>query len=244
MLDSIKKLIRNEKEVLKIKVPRHIAITTTGIERWALKNNLPREDALKRSILAIKNTIKLQVNLKVPILSFYILDSNSSKEGEFYPHILDAIVDLLHELPESRMVNDNKIKISVLGKWYNLPGRIVDAVKNVVEETKDYDSFFVNFCINYNGQEEIVDAMKLIAMHVRAGKIDPEMIDKGMVKDNIYSSNFLPPDLMIKSGIRKATTGFLLWDSVNTKIYFTNKFWPDFDKTEFMDAIRDYQKGD
>ena len=244
MLESVKSIIEKKKYSLRIKVPRHIAITTDGVEKWSLKNNVPFEDAYKRNFLILKSTIKSQVKLKIPILSFYILDKNIDKESEYYPQLLDAIIDLFNDLSKSGLIHENKIKISVLGKWYRLPGRIIDAVKNAIEETRDYDGFFVNFCINYDGQEEIVDAIKLLGMQIKSGKMDPELIDKDSIKENLYTSYFLPPDLMIKNGNRRETSGFLLWDSVNAKIYFTNKLWPDFDKTEFMDAIRDYQKGD
>lgn len=243
MLESVKSMIEKRKYSLKIKVPRHIAITTDGVEKWALKNNVPFEDAYKRDFLIIKSTVKLMVKLKIPVLSFYILEKNIDRESEHYPQLLDAIVGMFNELSENEIIHENKIKISVLGKWYNLPGRVVDAIKKAINETRDYDSFFVNFCINYDGQEEIVDAIKLIGMQIKSGRIDPELIDKDIIKENIYSSYFLPPDLMIKNGSRKETSGFLLWDSVNTKIYFTNKLWPDFDRMEFMDAIKDYQKG-
>ena len=244
MLESVKSMIEKRKYSLKIKVPRHIAITTDGVEKWALKNNVSFEDAYKRDFLIIKSTVRLMVKLKIPILSFYILEKNIDRESEHYPQLLDSIVDMFDELSESKIIHENKIKVSVLGKWYSLPGRVVDAIKKAIEETKDYDSFFVNFCINYDGQEELVDAIKLIGMQIKSGKIDPELIDKDVIKENIYSSYFLPPDLMIKNGSIKETSGFLLWDSINTKLYFTNKLWPDFDRTEFMDAIKDYQKGD
>jgi len=243
MLQSIKSIIKKEKYDLKIKVPRHIGITTDGIEKWALKNNMPFEDAYKRNFLILKSTIKLQIKLKIPILSFYILDQNYEKD-ESHSHLLDAIVGMLDDVSNSELIHENKIKISVLGKWYNLPGRVVDAIKNVIDETRDYDGFFVNLCINYNGQEEIVDAIKLLGMQIRLGRLDPELITKESIKENLYTSYFLPPDLIIKNGSKKETSGFLLWDSVNTKICFTNKLWPDFDKTEFLDAIKDYQKGD
>jgi len=244
MLESVRSIIEKKKDVLKIEVPKHIAITTDGIEKWALKNNISYEDAYNRNFLMIKSTIRLQVKLKVPILSFYILDKNIDRDSDYYQSLLDAIVEMFNDLAKSEFINENKIKISVLGKWYHLPGRVVDSIKKAIQETKDYDSFFVNFCINYDGQEEIVDAFKLLGMQIKTGRMDPELIDKDSIKENIYSSYFLPPDLMIKNGNRKETSGFLLWDSVNTKIYFTNKLWPDFDKTEFMDAIKDFQKGD
>jgi undecaprenyl diphosphate synthase len=244
VLERIKGIIKKEKYVLKIKVPRHIGVTTDGTEKWALKNNISYEDACKRGFLILKSTIKLQVNLKIPILSFYILDRKADRGSQNYPLLLDAITKMFNEMANSKIINQNKIKISVFGKWYNLPGKVVDSIKKAIAETKDYDAFFVNFCINYDGQEEIIDAIKLLGMQIKAGKMDPELIDKNSIKENLYSSYFLPPELIIKNGTRKETSGFLLWDSVNTKLYFTNKLWPDFDRTEFMDAIKDYQKGD
>ena len=172
------------------------------------------------------------------------MDKNAGRESKYYPYFLDATVNMFNDFANNILVNKSRIKISVLGKWYHLPGRVVDSIKKAIEATKDYDSFFANFCINYNGQEEIVDALKIIGMQIKAGKMDPELIDKDLIKENIYASYFMPPDLMIKNGSRKETSGFLLWDSVSTKLYFTNKLWPDFDKNEFMDAIKDYQKGD
>ncbi|MBI2208493.1 di-trans,poly-cis-decaprenylcistransferase [Candidatus Woesearchaeota archaeon] len=244
MLDKLKNVVRKDKDVLRIKLPRHIAISLDGIENWALKNGISYGEAYKKAFLALKSTIRSQVKLNIPVLSFYVLTENYDKENEAYPYFLDSVAEMLNDLSSSEFVKENKIKISILGKWYNLPGRIVDAIKKVIEATKDYDSFFVNLCMNYDGQEEIVDAVRLIAMQVKAGKMDPELITKELVKENLYSSYFLPPDLMIKNGSRKETSGFFLWDSINAKIYFTNKLWPDFDRTEFMDAIKDYQKGD
>ena len=243
MFAEIKSVITKEKDVLSIKLPRHIAITMDGTEAWALKNNISYEEAYKKSFLILRSTIRSQAKLKIPILSFYILDADYDRESESYSYLLDSIVEMLNELAGNEFVHENKVKISIIGKWYNLPSRVVDAIKKAIDETKDYDGFFVNLCVNYNGQEEIVNAVKLLGMQIKAGKIDPELIDKESIKENIYTSYFLPPNLMIKNGNKKETSGFLLWDSVNTKIYFTNKLWPDFDKIEFMDAIKEYQKG-
>lgn len=244
MLEKIKKAIKKEEDVFKIKLPRHIALTMNGIGAWAKKNKVSLEDANNRSFLILKSTIKTQIRLRVPILTFYLLPESVDKNSENYEQTLNSIINFFTELSPSELINKNKVKISVLGKWYDLPSRIVDIIKKTIEETKDYDSFFLNFCVNYNGQQELVDACKLIAMNIKAGKIDPEMINKEMVKENLYSSYFLPPDLIIKNGLKKMTSGLLLWDSPQAKIYFTNKYWPDFDKMEFMDAIKEFQKGE
>lgn len=244
MLEKVKEAIKKEKEdIFKIKLPRHIALTMNGIEDWAKKNNASLEDANKRSFLILKSTIKTQIRLGIPILTFYLMPESMGQSSESYEQTLDSIISFFTELSSSELINKNKVKISVLGKWYALPGRIVDVIKKTIDATKDYDNFFLNFCVNYDGQQEIVDACRLIAMNVKAGKIDPEMISKEVIKESLYSSYFLPPDLLIKNGISKTTSGLLLWSSPKAKICFTNKYWPDFDKTEFMDAIKEYQKG-
>ena len=137
---------------------------------------------------------------------------------------------------------ENRIKVSVLGKWYNLPNKIVEPIKKIIETTREHESFFVNLCINYDGREEIVDACKLIARKVRAEKIDPESIDKETIKDNAYSSYFIPPELIIINGKKNMKSSLLLWDSAVSSIYFSNTLWPDFSKGDLMDGIHSYQK--
>src|SRR3989338_6225048 len=198
MLQKAKSITSGE-DFFKIEIPRHIAVTMDGIEAWTLKNKVSLEEANRRSFLILRSTIKSQVKLNIPILTFYMLPENVNKDSESYDIFLDFINSFFEEIYKSELINENKIKISVLGKWYHLPGRIIETIKKIIDGTKDYDSFFLNFCINYDGQEEIIDAFKLVGRQIKAGKIDPELIDKSIVKENLYSSYFLPPGLIIKN---------------------------------------------
>ncbi len=242
MLDKFKELLKKEsKGVLKTDIPKHIAITMTGLEKWAEKNKKTLEEAYKESFLMLKSTIKSQVRSNIPILTLYILPENIKKDTEEFLKLTNEIELFFSGIIDSETIIKNKIKVSVLGKWYNLPSKAVEAIKKAIDATKEYDNFFLNFCINYNGQEEIIDACKLLAMQVRVGKLDPEAINKELVKENIYSSYFLPPDLIIINGA-KQQSDLLLWDSPNAKIHFTNKPWPDFNKLDFSEAIKEFQK--
>jgi undecaprenyl diphosphate synthase len=145
-------------------------------------------------------------------------------------------------LTEDKFIHDNKIKIGIIGKWYDLPNNVVEPIKKIIDITKEYEEFYLNFCLNYNGQEEIVDACKLIARKVEAEKIEVDSISKEMIKENLYSSYFIPPEIIIVNGTKKKKTDLLLWDSANSLIFFTKTLWPDFDKSSLMDAINDYQK--
>ncbi len=242
MLDKFKDILKKEEDIIQFKLPRHIALVTKGKKIYAEKHKISIEKVYSRSTLIITSTIASCVKMGVPITTFYLL-STHAEQLEHFSTIVDSLTDFLNNLAEKEMIHKNKIKVSVFGKWYDLPGKLVDSIKNIIDKTKDYDSYFVNFCVNYGGQEEIVDAIKLIARQVKAEKIDAEMVNKEMIKENIYSSYFLAPDLIIVNG-SKRTSDLLLWDSPKAKVYFTNKLWPDFDKKELMDAISEYQKSD
>jgi undecaprenyl diphosphate synthase len=243
MLDKFKDILKKEdNDIIKFKLPKHIALGTKGKHIYAEKHKISIEKVYKRSNVIILSTIATSVKLHTPITTFYLL-STKTNELEHFSEVVDSLTEFFNELSNKELIHKNKIKISVLGKWYDLPGKFVDSIKNLMEKTKEYDSYFVNFCINYDGQEEIVDGVRLMSRQIKAGKLDPELINKEMIKENIYSSYFLPPDLIIINGSKK-TSDLLLWDSTNAKVYFTNKLWPDFDRIELMDAIREYQKGE
>ncbi|MFP4424542.1 MAG: undecaprenyl diphosphate synthase family protein [Candidatus Woesearchaeota archaeon] len=105
-------------------------------------------------------------------------------------------------------------KVNVFGKWYNSP--LVEQIKELIKK-EDADKV-LNLCIEYDGQEEILGACRLIARQVKAGKIDPETIEKQDIKATLYTSEIPPPDIIIQS----KGTPFLLWDSKDSRIRYTD----------------------
>lgn len=232
---------KKEEEFNLAKIPKHIAINLGGITKWAEKENISLVDAFRKSFAIVEDVIKLQTKLDITILSVYILPETSKKSQQFST-LLDSFVQFLDKVSFGELINKSKIKVTVLGKWYDLPGRVVEHIKSVIEETKDYDSFFLNFCVNYNGKEEIVDACKLIARQVQAKKLNPELITRAVVKENLYSSYFMPPDLIIKNGSRREQSSFLLWDSVHSFLHFSEKPFPEITRGDILKGIKEYQR--
>ncbi len=224
-----------------MKTPIHIGLTIEGTTDWARENGIDIREAYKTRFDVVRKVILMQTGMKIPVASFFLLPSKI-KRSELYSLLLDSIVEFLSELDKSGIVHSHKIKVSVFGKWYDLPSRVVELIKKMIDETKEYDNFFVNFCINYDGQDEIVDACKIVAMKVRGGKIDVDAINKEMIKEDIYSSYVVPMDLFIKTGRRKTMDGFLLWDSPNAVVYFSNVRWPEFSEKNLIKAIEYYSE--
>lgn len=221
--------------------PKHVAITMGGQLEHAKAHKISTEELYKRMLSKLNWLIDMQINHNIPIITAYVLTANV-KESEHFPLIMDKLVEFFENLRNNTGIYENKVKVSVLGKWYNLPGRAIDSIKAVIDETKDYDSFFMNLCINYDGREEIVDACRMIGRRIQAGKMDAEHIDKEAIKDNIYSSYFIPPDLVIKTGSEKKLSGFLLWDSTESHVVFCRKPWLRFNEKDFEAAIEEWRK--
>ncbi|MBI4453700.1 undecaprenyl diphosphate synthase family protein [Candidatus Woesearchaeota archaeon] len=159
-------------------------------------------------------------------------EENEEYEENEYTQLTESLTEFFNKLANEEIIHNKKVKISVLGKWYGLPGMVVESIKSVIDKTKDYDSFFLNFCVNYDGQEEIIDAFKLIIRSVEGENINEYLVNKNLIKENVYSSYFIPPDIIIETGIDHKYSGVLLWDSVNAKIFFIEKLFPDIDKDD------------
>jgi undecaprenyl diphosphate synthase len=123
----------------------------------------------------------------------------------------------------------------VIGNWYDAEPELVDNTKQLIDKTKDYDQYFLNFYIKYSGQEEILTAVKLLLKKLQSSKISIDNIKLDDLKDNLPSSNFIPPDIIIVND--HSYNGLLLWDSPGSLIYFTDKYCMDFEKKDLDKAI-------
>ena len=215
--------------------PRHLAFICKGSVEWALNKRKKPYEGYRKAFDKILEIVEYQIKKNLPITTFYLMPSIVDEPHD-YTMLIDEISAFLDELNKNDKVHKNKIKISIIGKWYNLPSRLIESVKKIIDSTKDYDSYFVNFCINYDGQDEIVDACKMVARRVKLNKIEVDSITKDTIKDDLYSSYFMPPDFVFVTGDKKSTSGFLLWDSINSDVVFMKKKFPDV-------TVKDIERG-
>ncbi|HDD70776.1 MAG TPA: hypothetical protein ENF94_01295 [Candidatus Woesearchaeota archaeon] len=171
----------------------------------------------------LKRTTEEFLKRKIPILTLNLPETDFDK--------LNRIIALISSWEK---IHSEKIKVNFFGKWYDLAWRVVEEIKNLIDETKDYDGFFLNLCIAYDGQEEIVDACRLLAKQAKIEKISPDNISKTDIKDNIYTSAFMPPQKIFILGGRKSIGGFLLWDSEKADIIFLDKHFDNINTEEII----------
>lgn len=205
-------------------LPTHVAISLN------LGEPVPAETTLKN----IMELVTLAVSLRIPMITFHFPSSATENEVNTIRTIFTA---LMHD----PFLDNNQVKISVLGKWYELPEHVLEPIKHVISSTSDYDRCFVNFCLRYDGQEDIVEGAKLLAKHVQLGKLAPEQITKETLKETMLTSTLLPPSIIIYTAPAKKTSGVLLWDSVGAVVHFSDILWKDYGKEAFLSSLAFFQ---
>jgi len=155
---------------------------------------------------------------------------------------MQLFVDSFLSISSNKKIHKNEVKIKAVGKLDLFPEEVRKAIKDAEKSTEKYDKRLINIAMGYDGRVEIVDAFKKIANKVKTGEIDPEDINENMINDNLYTAGLEDPNLVIRTSGEERLSGFLLWQSSYSELYFTDSLWPELRKVDFLRAIRSYTK--
>jgi undecaprenyl diphosphate synthase len=182
---------------------------------------------------ALFRLIDIQTKLNIPIFSIQ-LETKQEKDIKF----LDLIIS---ELLHNKKIQENKIKVMFIGKWFDLPLAMIENIKKIMEETKEYDNFFLNLLVKYDGKDEITTVIKLLTIKAMNKQIETDKINQDLIKELLFTSYFVPPELIIQGGYRYS--GILLWDSPEAVIYFTkSNHWITIGRKDIDAALSQYKK--
>lgn len=221
------------------KLPKHIAVIMDGNGRWATERNFLRIAGHKEGIESVREIVKASSQIGIKFLTLYAFSienwNRPGAEVSGLMHLLEqylrAEIDDLHE---------NNVRLMSIGKLSSLPKVVQKLLKSAAEKTKDNTGLTLILALSYSGRWDIVRAVQMIALDVRRGKISPEDISEESFAGYLQTSNVPSPDLMIRTSGEMRLSNFLLWEMAYSEIYITNKFWPDFRRNEFYEAITDY----
>lgn len=183
------------------------------------------------------------VDLGIKIVTVYAFSSNNfNRSKEEVEGLMNLFKENFMIITENKRIHDNKIKVKAIGYLELLPDDVRDAIKHAEESTSTYDKMLLNVAIGYDGRLEIVDAIKKILNKVETGEISVDDVDEGLVNKNLYTAGLDDPNLIIRTSGEERFSGFLLWQSSYSELYFCDSYWPDFRKVDFLRALRSYQK--
>ncbi len=194
---------------------------------------------------AVENLLDWCEEFDIEIVTLYALSAENLRRGdEELAYIYQLIQVRLEKLLADPRIHRCKMRVKAIGRTEMLPDPIKNVLKKLDEETKDYDSHFLNIALAYGGQHELVDAVRKICQKVIGGDLDVDKIDRDEIESNLYTSH-LPqpsPDMILRTSGEKRLSGFLIWQSAYSELVFMDIFWPEFRKIDLMRAIRTFQE--
>ena len=143
-----------------------------------------------------------------------------------------------------QVANANNVKVTTIGERSRFDADIIAGIDEMEEATKQNTGMVFCIAINYGGRDEITRAVRRLAGKAKDGELSPEDITEQMISDEIDTSGMPDPDLLIRTAGEQRLSNFLLWQSAYTEFYYTDIYWPDFNKAELIKAIEAYNNRD
>ena len=228
------------------RVPKHIAIIMDGNRRFTkMQENMEIKKGHELGADTLENVLDWSIELGVDIVTAYAFSTeNFNRSEKEVEDLMDLFVYNFKKIVGHEKIHKHKVRVKVVGRTDLLPDKVKEAIKEAEESTVMYDEKLFNLAVGYSGRLELVDAFKKIAENVKSGKIDIEDIDEDLVNNNLYTEGLDDPNLIIRTSGEERLSGFLLWQSSYSELYFCDVLWPEFRKIDFLRAIRDYQARD
>jgi undecaprenyl diphosphate synthase len=226
------------------RLPHHIAIIMDGNGRWARRRNLPRVAGHKAGMDPVRSTIETCTRLGIQALTLYAFSAENWKRPPVEVDMLWRLLRLYlsRELPD---LLRNGIRFTCMGRLDQLPAAVRQEVETAIERTAHNSGMRLNVAINYSGRAELVDAINSIVEDARLkGRLRDLHIDEQAISSRLYTAGLPDPDLLIRTSGEMRISNFLLWQIAYAELYVTETLWPDFRRTDLLEAVLDYQKRD
>jgi undecaprenyl diphosphate synthase len=226
------------------RLPAHIAIIMDGNGRWASRRRLPRVAGHRAGVGPVRSTVETCARMGIRVLTLFAFSAENWKRPRAE---VDTLWRLLHfylrkELPD---LQQNGIRLQAIGRVDALPAHVRSELEAVIDATAGNRGLLVNLAINYSGRAEIVDAINCLIERARLeGNLESLRIDERAIASRLYTSSLPDPDLLIRTSGEMRISNFLLWQIAYSELYVTETFWPDFTRSELLEAVLAYQKRD
>ena len=232
-------------ELIKERMPQHVAIIMDGNGRWAKQKGVPRLAGHRAGMEAMKKIVDHSDKLGIRHLTVYAFSTENWKRSmEEVSGIFKLLVTFVNR--DLRELIDNNVRVTVLGDYSMIPEDSRKALQKTLDDTKDNTGLQFNIALNYGGRDEIRRSVTEIAALAKAGKIEPEDVTEDLIGSYLWTgshhSDSPDPELIIRTSGELRLSNFLLWQGAYSELVFSDVLWPDFTPEEYERCIAEYQK--
>jgi undecaprenyl diphosphate synthase len=224
----------------KDKLPRHVAIIMDGNGRWAKAKHRPRLYGHRAGAKSVRQAVELAGELYIPYLTVYAFSTeNWSRPQDEVTGLMKLLMEYLNQ--EIDELHHKNVVVRIIGSPDKVDPAFLKKAHHITSKTWNNTGLHFNVLFNYGGRQEITDAIKCIVRDTFNNKLNPDTINPDMIADYLYTKDIPDPDLVIRTSGEMRLSNFLIWQTAYSEIYITETLWPDFDKKEFIKALKDYQ---
>ena len=222
------------------RLPKHVAVIMDGNGRWAKQRGKLRTFGHSKGVKAVRETVETAAEMGVEYLTLYAFSTENWKRPKLEINaLMTLLVKTIHK--ETKTLTDNDIRLNAIGDLSSLPKSCYNELQEAIDTTKNNKRMTLTLALSYSSRWELTEAVKAIAKNVKDGKLNPDEIDETVINRHLCTLGIPDPELLIRTSGEERISNFLLWQIAYAELYFTEKLWPDFDRTDFEKAIIDYQ---
>lgn len=232
--------MKNKLQLIPDKVPKHVAIIMDGNGRWAKSKGKPRVFGHRQGVKSVREITKAATKIGLEYLTLYAFSTENWNRPKLE---VDALMRLLVSSlnKELHLLHEHEVRLEAIGNLSNLPKPTHRALMEGMRSTAHYNNMTMVLALSYSSRWEIVEAAKEIARKVQRGELDPEAINTDIFQEQLTTSSYPDPELLIRTSGETRLSNFLLWQAAYAELYFTPVPWPAFTGEHFEQAIIDYQ---
>lgn len=218
------------------KTPAHIAIILDGNGRWATSRGLPRSAGHEHGSKAVRTAVYGCHDRSVSTLTLYAFSAaNWSRPKAEIETLMRLCAEFAENEREELVRRD--IQVIVIGDLDELPTRTRRATAALVAATKHCKGMKLALALSYGGRQDMVSAIRQIAIRARAGLVIPEEVNEQSLRAYLSTGDLPDPDLVIRTGGERRLSDFLLFECAYAELFFTETLWPEFTEATLDEAI-------
>lgn len=221
-------------------LPKHVAIIMDGNGRWAKQQKRSRVAGHEAGVQTVINVIEACAEKNIQYLTLFTFGLDNSRRPGAEVSALMKLLQLAFERYLERLIK-NDVKLNVIGNLELASKRIRHTIEKAEEKTKHNTGLQLNIAFFYSGQWDIVNACRQIIQDVEQGVLSSSEVTVESFSKYVQLSDLPMPDLMIRTSGEQRISNFMLWQLAYAELYFSPKYWPEFTKEDFYQALNWYQ---
>ncbi len=223
-------------------LPRHVAVIPDGNRRWAKARLLPSFMGHQKGAEMIEKILEHSLQLGIECFTFWgcSVTNVTERDPKEVAFLYTLFERYFTKLLKAKVLHEHQVRVRMLGAWPRYFPESCQAVMRELEGvTQKYNKHHLTFLLAYSGYDEMLIAAGALAEE--RSKNSDFVIDAESLKQRLLTRDLPVVDLVVRTGGEPHwSSGFMMWDTGDALLYFTEKPWPAFTPAQFDKALAFY----